>query len=73
MQPEGYNRCLNTLLQSGVKVRCLATDRHTTVFSNMRKLYPSIKHEYDTWYLSKWVTKKLSKKAKAKGCEGLSQ
>ena len=62
MEPEGCNRCLNNLLKSGVKVRCLATHRHATISSSMRRLYPSIIHQYDTWHLSKWVTKKLSKK-----------
>ena len=73
MEPEGCNRCLNTLLKKRVKVRCLATDRHTTVSSNMEKLYPNIVHHYDTWHLAKWVVKNLSKKAKTKVCEDLSQ
>ena len=53
MEPEGCNRCLNTLLKNGVKVRCLAIDRHATVSSNMRKLYPSIIHQYDTGMVAK--------------------
>lgn len=72
MEPEGCNRCLNALISKKVKIRCLATDRHTTVTSNMRKLYPKIKHQYDTWHLAKWVVKKLTKKAKTKGCEDLN-
>ena len=43
-------------------MRCLATDRHTTVSSNMKKLYPNIVRQYNTWHLAKWVVKKLSKK-----------
>ena len=39
----------------------------------MRKKYPSIIHQYDVWHLSKWVTKKLTKKAKKKGNEPLFQ
>lgn len=39
----------------------------------MRKLYSMIKHQYDVWHLAKWVTKNLTAKAKAKGCDGLFQ
>ena len=73
MEPEGCKRCLNALLKNKVKVRCLATDRHTTVAANMRKLYPNMVHQYDTWHLAKWVVKKLTKKAKTKGCEDLNR
>ena len=66
MEPEGCNRRLNTLLKKRVNVRCLATDRHTTVSSNMRKLYPNIIYQYDTWHLAKWVVKKLPKKPRPK-------
>ena len=54
-----------------VKIRSLATDRHTTITAEMRKKYPHIIHQYDVWHLSKWVTKKLTKKAKKKGNEPL--
>ncbi|XP_028414363.1 uncharacterized protein LOC114537519 [Dendronephthya gigantea] len=37
----------------------------------MRTNYSKIEHQYDVWHLSKWVTKKLTKKAKKKGCEEL--
>ena len=38
----------------------------------MDKVYtPGINHQYDVWHISKWVVKKLTNKAKLKGCEEL--
>ena len=71
MEYEGCKRTLNALLQDNIPVRCLTTDRHTTVIARMRSEYPNIKHQYDVWHLSKWVTKKLTKKAKNKTCAEL--
>ena len=34
----------------------------------MKSEYSQIKHQYDVWHLSSWVTKKLSKKAKQRDC-----
>ena len=66
MEYEGCRRTLNFLLDKEVPIRCLTTDRHTTVTARMKSDHPSIKHQYDVWHLSKWVTKKLTKKAKTK-------
>ena len=71
MEYEGCKRTLNALLQDNIPVRCLTTDRHTTVIARMRSEYPNIKHQYDVWHLSKWVTKKLTKKAKNNTCAEL--
>ena len=67
MENEGCQRSLNKVLSQDVNIRSLATDRHTTITAERRKKFPSIIHQYDVWHLSKWVTKKLSKKAKKKG------
>ena len=71
MENEGCQRSLNNVISQDVNIRSLATDRHTTITAEMRKKYPSIIHQYDVWHLSKWVTKKLTKKAKRKGNEPL--
>ena len=72
MEYEGCKRSLNSVIKKKVPIRCLTTDRHTTITAKMRTVFPTIKHQYDVWHLSKWVTKKLSKKAKKKGCEELT-
>ena len=61
-------RCLDKLLDQGVDIISLATDRHTGVTFLMKKSYPHIEHQYDVWHLAKSVTKKLTKKAQAKHC-----
>ena len=73
MENEGCQRSLKKVISKKIKVRCLTTDRHTQITSEMRKKYPTIIHQYDVWHLSKWVTKKLRKKAKKKGNEKLCE
>ena len=68
MEYEGCKRTLNSLLSTNIPIRCFATDWHTTVMARMKSDYPQIKHQYDVWHLSKWVTNKLSKKAKKRDC-----
>ena len=67
MEYEGCKRVLNSSIKKKIPIRCLTTDRNTTITSKMRTNYPKIKHKYDVWHLSKWVTKK----AKKKSCEEL--
>ena len=71
MEYEGCKRTLNYLIKNKVPIECLTTDRHTTITAKMKSVYPNIKHQYDVWHLSKWVTKKLFKKAKKKSFEEL--
>ena len=67
MEYEGCKRSLNSVIKKKVPICCLTTDRHTTITAKMRTVFPTIDHQYDVWHLSKWVTKKLSKKSKEKG------
>ena len=52
MENEGCQRSLKKVMNQNVKIRSLATDRHTTITAEMRKKYPSIIHQYDVWHLS---------------------
>ncbi|CAB3996953.1 Hypothetical predicted protein [Paramuricea clavata] len=63
MEYEGCKRTLNSIIKK-IPIRCLTTDHHTTITVKMRTNYSNIVHQYDVWHLCKWVTKKLSKKAK---------
>ena len=47
MEAEGCRRALDSVLVNNVKVRCLTTDRHVTIMSEMRKKYPGVQHQYD--------------------------
>ena len=66
MEKEGFERCIQDLAREEVTIKRIATDRHTSISSSMKK-----DHSDDVWHLSKWVVKKLTKKAKVKGCEDL--
>ena len=62
---------INSIIKKKIPIRCLTTDRHTTITAKMKSNYPKITHQYDVWHISKWITKKLTKKAKKKACEEL--
>ena len=72
MEYEGCKRTLNSLIQKKIPLRCLTTDRHTTITAKMKSVYPHIKHQYDVWHLANWVTEKLLKKAKTKSFKELT-
>ena len=69
---KGFSRCIELLEGKGVKISRVATDCDVSISSCMAKDYPHINHENDFWHLSKWVVKKLTNKAKQKGCEDLA-
>jgi hypothetical protein len=69
MEYEGCKRTLNSIIKK-IPIRCLTTDLHTTITAKMRTNYSNIVHQH-VWHLSKWVTKKLSKKAKKRDCQEL--
>ena len=71
MEKEGFQRCVKYLQDNNIKINRIATDRHTSIAKEMRKNQKKIKHQYDTWHMSKWVVKQLNKKAKKKECEEL--
>ena len=72
MEKEGFTRCIEFLESKDITINMIATDRHVSISSSMAKNHPHINHQYDVWHLSKWVVKKLTNKAKQKGCEELS-
>ncbi|XP_068758424.1 uncharacterized protein [Montipora capricornis] len=72
VEKEGFTRCIELLEGKGVNITIVATDRHVSISSCMSKDYPHISHQFDVWHLSKWVVKKLTNKAKQKGCEELA-
>ena len=72
MELEGFKRCMNYLLDLGFRIHIVATDRHVQIRSAMTKLYSGVNHQFDVWHLAKNVKKKLTQKAKMKGCEELA-
>ena len=52
-------------------MKVVATDRHVSIKSDMKRIYPDVDHQFDVWHLAKIVTKKLTEKAKKKDCSDL--
>ena len=57
LEKEGLNRSLDKLMNQGVDILSVATDRHTGVAFLMKKCYSYIEHQYDVWHIAKSVTK----------------
>ena len=72
MEREGFKRCMENIQGKGAKVKVVATDRHASIKSDMKQIYPNIDHQFDVWHLAKSVTKKLTEKAKKKDCGNLT-
>ena len=71
MEREGFKRCMENIQGKGATVKVVATDRHASIKSDMKQIYPNIDHQFDVWHLAKSVTKKLTEKAKKKDCGNL--
>ena len=67
MERDGFARCVENIQDKGAKVKVVATDRHVSIKSDIKRNYPDIDHQYDVWHLAK-----LNEKAKKKDCGDLS-
>lgn len=68
LEPAGLKRCLDQVkTKDKLSIPILATDRHVTVGSIMKKEHKDIQHQFDLWHLVKSVLKKLWAKSKQKG------
>lgn len=72
MEPEGMRRGIDHLQADGVKIKVLATDRHITCASILKKEYGRIIHQFDVWHVAKGLVKKLSLSSKTKKYEELA-
>ena len=76
MENAGFKKSVSFVLEQGVKIDTIATDRHNTIASTMKKKFTpqnNINHQYDVWHMSKWLKKKLSKAIKTKANEPLAE
>ena len=71
MEKEGLRRPLNYLLEQGVSIVTIATDRHQGVGTLMKSDYAYISHQYDVWHMTKGIVKQLAQKGKLKHREWL--
>lgn len=71
MEPLGFRRSVDYILSKEIKINIIATDRHPSITSIMKKDYKSIEHQHDVWHVVKSVKKKLIAKSKFKDCVDL--
>ncbi len=53
MEPLGFRRGMNDLLDTGLDVEVMATDRSTSIQKIMREEFPNVQHEFDIWHTAK--------------------
>ena len=71
MEREGFKRCMENIHDRGANIKVVATDRHVSIRSDMKKNFPHVQHQFDVWHVAKSITKKLTEKAKRKECSEL--
>lgn len=53
METLGFRRCLERLLQAGVVVDTITTDRSPSIRKLMKETYSDIQHQFDPWHVAK--------------------
>ena len=53
MEKDAFRICLNRLLNRGVNVKVVVTDRSPSITKIMRTEYPQICHQFDVWHVCK--------------------
>lgn len=53
MEFYGFKTCMKSLLDNGLNIGWLVTDRHTSIAKFMREEYSNIKHFFDLWHIKK--------------------
>ena len=72
MEKEGFKRGIAAILENGVKIHTISTDRNIQIRKLMREKYAGIQHEIDPWHVIKGLSKKLGLLSKKKDCERIS-
>ena len=53
MEPMGFKKGLDKLLDDGIAVKVVTTDRHPSIRKMMREDYPDVTHQFDPWHVTK--------------------
>ncbi|KTF72727.1 hypothetical protein cypCar_00049295 [Cyprinus carpio] len=72
MEPIGFKKGLDKLLDEGINVKVVTTDRHPSIRKMMREDYPDIAHQFDPWHVAKGIKKKLVMASNRKHCKDLA-
>ncbi|XP_041360848.1 uncharacterized protein LOC121377055 [Gigantopelta aegis] len=71
MEKQGLDQALTSLMEHGISVDVLVTDRHCQIKKWMREQHADIAHYFDVWHVAKGIKKKLIALAKEKDCSTL--
>ncbi|XP_041423545.1 uncharacterized protein LOC121395070 [Xenopus laevis] len=66
METLAFETCLRGILNKGIDVKIVATDRHPGIRNLILKEFENIDHQFDVWHLCKNIAKKLSAASKKK-------
>ena len=55
MKKEGLRRSLDYLIEQGVSIITIATDRHRVGGALIKSDYVYISHQYGVWYMTKGI------------------
>lgn len=53
MEPMGFKQGLDRLLDEGIAVKVVTTDRHPSIRKIVREEYPEVTHQFDPWHVAK--------------------
>ena len=53
MEKEGLHRAINSLLERGISIQAIITDRHRQINKWLHDSHPEIIHYYDVWHVAK--------------------
>ncbi|CAM4508137.1 unnamed protein product [Leuciscus chuanchicus] len=59
MEPLAFKKGLEKILDEGIDVKVVTTDRHPSIRKIMREEYPHIIHQFDPWHVAKGFKKKM--------------
>ncbi|XP_051985367.1 uncharacterized protein LOC127645746 [Xyrauchen texanus] len=69
MEPLAFKRGMTELMDQGLDVEVMATDRSTSIQKIMREQFPNVQHQFDIWHTAKGFRKKMQNKGKKKSNE----
>ena len=71
MELYGFCKVINSLINNGITINSIVTDRHTQIRKFLKDHLPNILHQFDVWHFCKNIKKKLCSRAKLKKHEDL--
>ncbi|CAL9702720.1 unnamed protein product [Knipowitschia caucasica] len=72
MEPLCFKKALEEILNEGIDVKVVTTDRHPSIRKIMREEYSNIIHQFDPWHVAKGFKKKLIAASKRRDCSDLA-